>query len=73
MVREYLQMVFKNNEGGNFTLTVYDPREDITEEEVSDAMTEILEKGVFISPGGELKSKEAARTVTREVDSIVEF
>lgn len=73
MIREYLQMIFKNEQGGNFTLTVYDPREDVTEAEISEAMNEIVTRNIFASNGGELKSKVAARIVTREVNSVVEF
>lgn len=66
-------MIFKNANDGNFTLTIYDPREDITEEEVDGVMDEILASGVFVTPGGELKSKAAARIVTREVNTVVEY
>ncbi|UMZ74663.1 DUF2922 domain-containing protein [Natranaerofaba carboxydovora] len=73
MIREYLQMSFRNLEGGNFTLSVYDPKEDLTSEEVEAVMNNILEKNSFKSPGGDLKSKSAARIVTRQVNTLAEF
>ena len=73
MVREYLQLIFKNDDGKNFTISVYDPKGDLTEEQVASVMEDIIEKNIFYSPGGELKSKVGARIITREVDSLIEF
>ena len=73
MIREYLQLVFKNEEGRNFTLTVYDPKENLTEAEVTETMDQVIATNLFASNGGELKSKVSARVVNREVTPVVDF
>ena len=73
MIREYLQMTFRNQEGGNFTLSVYDPKDDLTSEEVEAVMDIILQNNTFTSPGGDLKSKSAARIITREVETLATY
>ena len=42
-----LQLVFRNEEGGLFTLNIPDPREDLTEEDVTAVMDLVLAKGIF--------------------------
>lgn len=73
MIRKYLQLTFKNQEGGNFTLSVYDPKEDVTEAEVESVMDTILDQNAFSTNGGELASKNSARIVTRQIDTLAEF
>ncbi len=45
-------------------------REDITEAEVSAAMDVIIEKNVFTSTGGDLKSKDSAEIVDRSTTDL---
>ena len=73
MIRKYLQLTFKNQEGGNFTLSVNDPKENITEAEVEGVMDTIIDQNAFYTNGGELASKNSARIVTRQIDTLAEF
>ncbi|WP_205842205.1 DUF2922 domain-containing protein [Natranaerobius trueperi] len=73
MIREYLQMIFRNQDGKNVTISVNDPKEDLTEEDIETVMDEIIDRNIFMSPGGELKSKVAARVISRETDTVVEY
>ena len=68
-----LQLVFRNEEGGLFTLNIPDPREDLTEEDVTAVMDLVLAKGVFSGTGGGLVSKVRARIATRETVDFVSF
>lgn len=42
-----LVMVFKNRIGKNVTLSIDDPRDDLTEEQIKAAMELIIEKNIF--------------------------
>ncbi|MFU0800344.1 MAG: DUF2922 domain-containing protein [Xylanivirga thermophila] len=59
-----LEMVFKTGEGKNFRLTLNEPREDITSEEIKSAMDLIKAKNIFSTPGGIGEVVEANIIVT---------
>ena len=47
MDEKRLLMTFKNTLGNSFTITVDDPREDLAEQEIIDAMNLIKDKNIF--------------------------
>ena len=49
-----LELLFKNTAGKNARISVQDPKEDLTTEEVQALMDNILDKNVFETPGGDL-------------------
>lgn len=55
-----LVMNFLNEEGKKTAVRVSNVKEDITEAEVSAAMDVIIAKNIFVSTGGDLKSKDSA-------------
>ena len=73
MIRTYLQMAFKNAEGGNFTISVNDPKDELTQEDVEGVMDTILDQNTFSSNGGDLTTKNHARIVTRQINTIAEY
>ncbi|NLC38155.1 MAG: DUF2922 domain-containing protein [Clostridia bacterium] len=62
-----LEMIFQNAGGSRVTVAVVDPKADLTEQEVEEAMNLILNNNIFDSSGGDLVSLVGARFVTREV------
>lgn len=44
-------MTFKNTLGNNFSITVDDPREDLEEQDIIDAMNLIKDKNIFQRKG----------------------
>jgi hypothetical protein len=68
-----LQLVFRNDEGTLFTISLANSREDITEAGVTAVMDSVLAKNIFDSTGGALVSKVRARIVSREVVDIVSY
>ncbi|MGI6553056.1 MAG: DUF2922 domain-containing protein [Bacillota bacterium] len=62
-----LEMIFQNAGGSRVTVAVVDPKADLTEQEVEEAMSLILNNNIFDSNGGDLVSLVGARFVTREV------
>ncbi|CEI73893.1 DUF2922 domain-containing protein [Romboutsia hominis] len=73
-IKKKLVMTFKTLNGKNFSLSVDDPRENLTESEIKSAMTLVLSKGVFIVNGEELAALVDAKVVqtdTTEYDLVV--
>ena len=73
-IKKKLVMTFKTSNGKNFSLSVDDPRENLTESEVKSAMTLVLSKGVFVVNGEELAALVDAKVVqtdTTEYDLVV--
>ncbi|MBT9156062.1 MAG: hypothetical protein DDT37_01038 [Firmicutes bacterium] len=66
-----LQMVFVNELGRNVTISVIDPRDDVTAQQVSAVMSDILTHNAFVSAGGRLVSAAEARVVSRGVEQIL--
>lgn len=65
-----LEMIFNNAGGTRSTISVYDPRADLTDAEVNTAMNNILAKNVFSSNNGDLVSINSARIVSRDVTEL---
>ena len=58
-----LVMTFKTTDDKKVSLTVDNPREDLTEEEVKTAMELIKEKNIFTPGGADLASLVSAKVV----------
>jgi hypothetical protein len=65
-----LEMVFKDSEGSNSKISVDDPKPDLTEETVKNAMTEIIASDVFETNNGDLKLVVGASIVTTTEDEV---
>jgi len=61
----YLEMLFRNQAGKLVTISVIDPRPDITAGEVETVMDTIITQNIFISLGGDLVAKVEARVIER--------
>ncbi|WP_427338020.1 DUF2922 domain-containing protein [Caloranaerobacter sp. DY30410] len=70
MARSKLEMIFKNQLDKKTTISIDNPRDDLTEEQVSAAMNEIILKNVFSSSGGDLVAIAGARIVTTDVQEL---
>ncbi|MCH1961159.1 MULTISPECIES: DUF2922 domain-containing protein [Romboutsia] len=73
-IKKKLVMTFKTSNGKNISLSVDDPRENLTESEIKSAMTLVLSKGVFVVNGEELAALVDAKVVqtdTTEYDLVV--
>ncbi len=61
----YLEMLFRNQAGQLVTISVIDPRPDITAGEVEAVMDTIITQNIFTSPGGDLVQNVEARVIER--------
>jgi len=69
---EVLRLVFRNEESRMVTINVADPREDVTEGEITECMDAILAANIFSTNGGDIVEKVRGEIVTRTVDVLYE-
>jgi hypothetical protein len=69
-VERTLQLTFRNEEGRRQTLTLADPRDNLTANEVEEVMNLILQKNIFSGSGGDLIEALAAQVIGRTVEVI---
>jgi len=65
-----LRMVFKNQAGTNFTISLDDPRDDLTGAEIEAVMDQIIAANIINTSGGDLVSKYDVKIIDRTVDDL---
>lgn len=65
-----IELIFKNQEGGNVTVSLDSPIEPVDPALVSQVMDTVIAQDAFISKGGKLVTKHGARVVERNVQTI---
>lgn len=73
-IKKKLLMTFKTLSGKKISISVDDPRENLTESEIKTAMTNILSKNIFKINGEDLDSLVEAKVVetgTTEYDLVL--
>lgn len=65
-----IELIFKNEMGRNVTLSLDHPIEPVDPTQVTQVMDAVIAEGAFVSTGGKLVSKYAARIVERNVATI---
>lgn len=74
METQVLELIFLDSYGSKFTLSLEDPRMDLSENEIEEVMQTIIEQNVFTTTKmGDLITIHSARIVTRHVDEILEY
>ena len=74
MDEKKLIMTFKNTLGNSFSITIDDPREDLEEQDIIDAMNLIKSKNIFQPKGydiAECISAKVVNSTTTEYNLIV--
>ena len=63
MNEKKLVMTFKNTLGNSFSITVEDPRDDLEEQEIIDAMNLIKDQNIFQPKGYDIATCVSAKVV----------
>lgn len=74
METKVLYMTFKNSLGNSCTISVDDPRQDITEQNIIDFMNLVVQKNIFQPKGYDITTTVSAKIVnanTTEYNLIV--
>ena len=61
-----LLMTFKTSDDKKVSLSIDDPREDITESEIKDAMDLVVSKNIFAPNGADIVSAVEAKVVVTD-------
>lgn len=72
MTNTRLEMIFLTEEGKKATVSVQDPKEDLTSQEVETVMDLITSKDVLTVKGKKFEQIVGARLVTRGVEEILQ-
>ncbi|KJS12618.1 MAG: hypothetical protein VR67_07630 [Peptococcaceae bacterium BRH_c8a] len=67
-----LQMRFITQAGSRVTISLDNPKDTLTEAEVTAAMDQIIAANVFTASGGDLVGKDSAQIIDRTVNVIYE-
>lgn len=65
-----LQLVFQTAGGSRRTISIEDPKEDLTDAQVQEAMDAILSRNIFTTADGDFVSILGARKVTTEISEF---
>ncbi len=65
-----LQLIFRTAGGSRKTISVEDPKGDLSDAQVQAAMDTILAKNIFQTAGGDLVAAIDARKVTTQIDDF---
>lgn len=65
-----LQLTFLDAGNKTVSYSIQDPKDDLDKKTVDDAVQVILDKNVFATKTGDLKSIKTSQIVTRQVESI---
>lgn len=68
--RKTLQLTFLDAGNKTVSYSIQDPKDDLDKKTVDDAVQVILDKNVFATKTGDLKSLKTSQIVTRQVESI---
>lgn len=66
-----LELIFKNQAGKNARMSMQDPKDDLTADQVQSLMDSILEKNIFETTGGNLVEAVGARLIQKEVIDLI--
>jgi len=65
-----LRMVFRSQGGTSMTISLDNPRSDVTAAEIEAAMNTIISKNIFNTTGGDLASKYDIKIVDKTTNDL---
>jgi len=68
--RKVLRMTFNNALGGSVSITLPEPREDVTAAEIEAVMETIIAKNIFASSGGDLLAKRDIKVIDTNTNDL---
>ena len=70
-VSQSLKMVFLTQSGSRTTISLDNPRDDVTQAEVEVAMNTVISKNILTGTGGDLTAIDSARIVDTTTTDII--
>lgn len=70
VTRKVLKMTFNNALGNAVTITLANPKPDLTAAQVETVMDQIITKNIFLTSGGDLISKRDVKIINTTTDDL---
>jgi len=70
VTKKVLRMTFNNALGNAVTITLANPKSDLTAAQVETVMDQIIAKNIFLTSGGDLISKRDVKIVNTTTDDL---
>lgn len=71
--KKVLRMTFNNASGNAVTITLPQPKADLTAAQIETVMDQIITKNIFLTSGGELISKRDIKIVDTTTNDLYEI
>lgn len=68
--KKVLRMTFNNASGSAVSISLPDPKADLTSAQIEAVMDQIIAKDIFLTSGGALVSKKDVRIVNTTTDDL---
>lgn len=66
-----LELSFQDGADKTFKLSIEDPKDDLDEIQIQEAMTNIIDSNIFDSKGEDLMDSKGARIITTSIEELV--
>ncbi|KUO74916.1 MAG: hypothetical protein APF81_08160 [Desulfosporosinus sp. BRH_c37] len=70
VTKKVLRMTFNNALGNAVTITLANPKTDLTAAQVETVMDQIITKNIFLTSGGDLISKRDVKIINTTTDDL---
>ena len=70
VTKKVLRMTFNNALGNAVTITLANPKTDLTAAQVETVMDQIITKNIFLTSGGDLMSKRDVKIINTTTDDL---
>jgi len=68
--RKTLRMTFETSGGNAYSITLPEPKDDLTGQQIEEAMDLIIARNIFLTPGGELAAKRDIKIIDTTTDDL---
>lgn len=65
-----LRLVFRNEAGKNVTISLDNPKDDLTAAQIEAAMDVVIARNIFTSSGGDLVAKQDVRIIDTTTNDL---
>ena len=72
ITKQVWRMTFSNASGNTTSISLADPKANLTSAQIEAAMDLIIAKNIFLTAGGELVSKKEAKLINTTSDALYE-
>jgi hypothetical protein len=68
--KKTLRITFETSGGSAYSITLPEPKEDLTGQQIEEAMDQIIAKNIFLTPGGERAAKRDIKIIDTTTNDL---